>query len=244
VHVDSAPPRTAPVDVARLRLTSGGATEQRSVDEGAALQWRGYRIAVVAIYGPGELGGGLAALEVATIASLPPAVASSSVAGGAELRLRISHEITRVTLHHTGFPQPLRPDEDPMRKLRDLQAWGASDRNWWDLPYHFLIDLAGNVYEGRDWRYKGDTNTTYEPRGHFLISVMGNYEVQEPTGAQLDAVADLMAWALDRFSLGTDRIGGHYDFAETSCPGRYLRPLLEDGTFRRMVEARRSAAAR
>lgn len=225
-------------DVVQLRLQRGGAAEERSVAEGAVFNWNGYHIAVVAIYGPGELGAGLVALEVATVESLPSEVAGSDVAGGAELRLRIPHRITHVTLHHSGSPEPLRPSDDPVAKLRGLQSWGASDRNWWDVPYHFLIDLSGRVYEGRDWRYMGETNTDYNPSGHFLISVIGNYGLQEPTQAQIDAIADLMAWAVERFDVPLDRIGGHYDFAETSCPGEHLRELLEDGTFRRMVEER------
>ena len=227
-----------PTDVVRLRLVLGDAREERVAREGSAFNWRGFHVAVVAIYGPGELGAGLVALEVATTASLPPRVASSDSAGGAAMRLRIPHRITHVTLHHTGDARPLRPEDDPAAKLRALQAWGAAERNWWDVPYHFLLDLDGRTYEGRDWRYMGETNTAYDPGGHFLISVIGNYEQQEPTRAQLAAIADLMAWALREFDLPLDRIGGHYQYADTGCPGRHLRKYLEDGTLRRMVAER------
>jgi hypothetical protein len=227
-----------PTDVVRLRLALGGEREERTAREGSAFNWRGHHVAVVAIYGPGELGAGLVALEVATIASLPPHVAASDSAGGAAMRLRIPHRITHVTLHHMGDAQPLRPTDDPAAKLRALQAWGARDRNWWDVPYHYLLDLNGRVFEGRDWRYMGETNTAYDPGGHFLISIIGNYERQEPTPAQLDAIADLMAWALREFDLPLDRIGGHYDYAETGCPGKHLRKHLEDGSLRRMVSER------
>ena len=82
---------TPAVDVVRLRLTKGAATEEQAVREGAAFNWNGYHIAVVAIYGPGELGAGLVALEVGTLASIPPNVAASTVAGGADLRLRAGY---------------------------------------------------------------------------------------------------------------------------------------------------------
>lgn len=229
---------TRPVDVARLRLAVGGARDERDAREGSAFTWHGVHVAVVAVYGPGELGAGLVALEVATVASLPRAIAESDSAGGAAMRLRIPHRITHVTLHHEGSAQPLRPTDDPAAKLRALQAWGARDRNWWDVPYHYLLDLDGRVFEGRDWRYIGETNTSYDPSGHFLISVLGNYDRQEPTPAQLNAIADLMAWALTEFDLPPDRIGGHYEYADTGCPGRYLKRYLEDGTFRRMVSER------
>jgi hypothetical protein len=227
-----------PTDVVRLRLGLGGTHEEREAREGSAFNWRGFHVAVVAIYGPRELGAGLVALEVASLASLPPRVAASEAAGGADMRLRIPHRITHVTLHHTGSAEPLRPEDDPVAKLRGLQSWGAAERNWWDVPYHFLMDLDGRVYEGRDWHYMGETNTTYDPGGHFLISIIGNYERQEPTPAQLTAIADLMAWALKEFDLPLDRIGGHYDYATTGCPGQHLRKHLEDGTLRRMVAER------
>jgi hypothetical protein len=234
--VDSAV--TPHVDVARLRLRAGDATGERSAREGEAFNWHGYHVAVVAIYGKGELGGGLVALEAGTLASLPSVVASSDVAGGAALRLRVPQRITSITLHHEGSSKPLRPEDDPVAGLRALQSWGERDRNWWDVPYHYLIDLDGHVYEGRDWHYMGETNTTYDPSGHLLISILGNYNLQEPTPAQLDAIADVMAWAVKSFDVPLDSIKGHYNYAETDCPGKNLRKYLEDGTFRRMVQAR------
>jgi hypothetical protein len=234
--VDSSGAR--PVDVVQLDLKYRGQSETRTAKEGSAFNWNGFHVAIVAVYGPGELGGGLAAIEIGTVASIPARVASSDSAGGADMRLRIPHRITHVTLHHTGDSRPLMPGDDPVARLRGLQSWGASDRNWWDVPYHFLLDLDGHIYEGRDYHFMGETNTTYDPGGHFLISVIGNYERQEPTQAQLDAIADLMAWALTEFNLPLDRLGGHYNYATTGCPGKNLKKYLEDGTFRRMVAAR------
>jgi hypothetical protein len=225
-------------DTARLRLSLDDATEEKTVRQGEAFNWRGFHVAVVAIYGPGELGGGLTALEIATVASLPPEIANATTAGGANMRLRIPQTITHVTLHHTGDAQPLLPGDDPVKHLRNLQSWGERDRNWWDLPYHFLMGLDGVIYEGRDYHFMGETNTTYDPNGHFLISIIGNYNKQEPTQAQLNSIADLMAWALNKYHLPLDRIGGHYNYAQTNCPGKNLRKYLEDGTFKRMVAER------
>jgi hypothetical protein len=234
------------IDLARLELATAGGTgtavrEPRTVTEGRAFNWRGIHVVVVAVYGPGELGAGLVALELAAVASLPAAVADADSAGGAAMRIRIPHQITHVTLHHTGDARPLRVEEDPAQRLRNLQAWGARDRNWWDVPYHFLLDLEGDIYEGRDWRFMGETNTTYDPSGHFLVSIIGNYDQQEPTVAQLASIAKLMAWAIRTNGLSIDDIGGHYHYANTGCPGKYLKRYLEDGTLRRMVEAQLAA---
>ena len=239
VAVDST--AAEPVDVVRLRMDLGDTSEERTAREGSAFNWNGYHVAVVAIYGQGELGAGLVALEVATLESLPPLIRNSERAGGAEMRLRIPHKITHVTLHHTGDSRPLLHADSAVFRLRGIQRWGASDRNWWDVPYHFLLGLDGEIFEGRDYRFMGETNTTYDPAGHFLISVIGNYSAQEPTPAQLNSIADLMAWALDEFDLPLEKIGGHYNYADTGCPGTNLRKHLEDGTFRRMVAERLKA---
>jgi hypothetical protein len=227
-----------PVDIVRLRLAVPDTSETRIASEGSAFNWQGFHIAVVAIYGPGELGGGLVALEVSTIASISAVIANSTVAGGADMRLRIPHRITHITLHHEGNAEALKPTDDVPKMLRALQSWGASDRNWWDVPYHFLLGYNGEVYEGRDYHFMGETNTTYDPSGHFLISVVGNYNKQEPTQGQLESIADLMAWAVKEFDVPLDNIGGHYQYADTDCPGKNLRKYLEDGTFRRMVTER------
>jgi hypothetical protein len=227
-----------PVDVVNLQMVLGDTKEERTAREGSAFNWNGFHVAVVAIYGQGELGAGLVALEVATLESVPPVVRNSEIAGGADMRLRIPHKITHVTLHHTGDSRPLLHADSAVFRLRGIQRWGASDRNWWDLPYHFLLGLNGEIFEGRDYRYMGETNTAYNPEGHFLISIIGNYGRQEPTPALMNSIADLMAWAVDEFDVPLDRIGGHYNYAETTCPGTHLRKYLEDGTFRRMVAER------
>jgi hypothetical protein len=47
-----------------------------------------------------------------------------------------------------------------------------------------------------------------------------------------------MAWAFAEFNLPLDRLGGHYNYAQTGCPGKNLKKYLEDGTFKRMIQAR------
>ncbi|MDX1741264.1 MAG: peptidoglycan recognition family protein [Rhodothermales bacterium] len=226
-------------DSVEVEVSMGGDSAMLVLAEGKASTWNGYRLAVVAIHlDEDELGEGLAEFEIAVDSSVPEEVRTSGEAGGPAERLRVSHTITHVTLHHSGSAEPLRPDDDVPQKLRDLQTWGETDRGWWDVPYHFLLGLDGTIYEGRSYRYMGETNTRYNPRGHLLISVLGNYNLQEPTDAQLESIVDLMAWAVSEFGIPLDRIQGHSDLAPTACPGDHLRKYLHDGTFRQAVQAR------
>jgi hypothetical protein len=143
------------------------------------------------------------------------------------------HTLDRITLHHDGseFYGGAVP------RLRSLQS-GSMNRGWVDIPYHFLIDLEGNIYEARSLEFVGDTATEYDPTGHALITVMGNYQVQEINEAQLAAIVDLASWLSWEYSLDPQSIRGHKDYAATWCPGANLYRYLAHGYIVSAVERR------
>lgn len=231
----AAPADGAP-DRVSITLKQDGTTETRTLEEGAAFNWRGYHVSIVAIYGrKGDLGFGLTVVEVATVESLPKHVAQSDKVNGPEYRLRVKHEIDKLTLHHSATTHSAEQKLDG--KLRNMQVWGEKNRNWFDVPYHFFIDIDGRILQARDYKYAGDTNTRYDPRGHFLINCFGNYNIAEPNRQQLESIAALMAWAAAEFNIEPLKIYGHRDLAQTSCPGDNLYKYVADGTLKRMVEA-------
>jgi len=146
------------------------------------------------------------------------------------------HTISKITIHHGGVA--FGEDRDPVEYLRSLQDWSREEKGWMDIPYHFVIDLKGNIYEGRPLQYPGDTNTTYDPRTHALIVVVGDYEVRELTEAQFQSLAKLTAFLSAEFAVGLPDIKAHKDYApgETACPGASIYRYLEDGSLLRQVE--------
>lgn len=149
----------------------------------------------------------------------------------------IAHQPSRLTIHHTGVKsnRNLTLEE----KLRGLQAFsqredrlasGKTKPAWPDVPYHYYIDITGRTGEGRDVHYKGDTNTTYDPAGHVLVVLEGNFEVESPTSAQLASLRQMVEWLTSEWRIPSARIGAHRDFAQTDCPG--------DSLYVRMTEIR------
>ncbi len=150
--------------------------------------------------------------------------------------------ITHITLHHQG--EPFKPGTDPEKYLRNLQTWSRGTKHWLDIPYHYIIDLDGKIYEGRKIDYAGDTNTEYDPTGHALIEVVGNFEEVEPNQQQLDAVVRLMALLAKKYDVPLDHIASHRDFSkQTVCPGANLYRYVQDGYFKHQV-ARKLAQER
>lgn len=148
--------------------------------------------------------------------------------------------ITRITIHHTGEPQDTtRSLEQKMRALQEFSqsagtlAGGGVHHAWPDVPYHYYIGVDGRIAEGRDPRFAGDTNTTYDPAGHLLVVLEGNFQYEQPTAAQLRSLDALLLWAADHWHIPGREIYGHKDFASTACPGANLYRLLPE--LRQMV---------
>jgi hypothetical protein len=143
------------------------------------------------------------------------------------------HVVRYLTVHHAGVAT--KKEVPNVTKLRNLQAWcqrkdklagGREKPAWPDIPYHYYIFHDGQIAEARDWRFVGDTNTTYDPTGHLLICLEGNFETEKPTEAQLQSLRQATAWLATTHKVPRVRIGGHGDFAETSCPGKNLVPYV------------------
>jgi hypothetical protein len=131
---------------------------------------------------------------------------------------------SRITLHHEGvyFDGSITaPDY-----LRHVQSWSIRFRRWPDIPYHFLIDLEGRIYEGRPLDARGDTNTSYDLQDHALIAVLGKYDAgeQQPNRAQIESVIGLMAWIADTYTIAPDRIHGHREFIPLNDKGEHIDP--------------------
>lgn len=155
-----------------------------------------------------------------------------------------AHTLSRLTIHHTGTNQNF--DRTVADKLRGLQLFSQRDDSlasgrlkpaWPDVPYHFYVGIDGVVGEGRDWRYAGDTNTEYDPGGHLLVVVEGNFQKDTLTTAQRRTL-DVIVPALARsFRIPADRLASHRDYARTECPGANLYAELP--RFRELIGARR-----
>lgn len=135
------------------------------------------------------------------------------------------HTPVRLTYHHTaasGSDVGRAPE-----RIRAYQAYHI-DQGWPDVAYHFLIDQAGRIYQGRSPDARGDTFTQYDPTGHFLPCLDGNFDEEQPSTESVAALVLVMAWACQRYGIDPLTLRGHRDYASTSCPGDSLYALRND----------------
>ena len=166
----------------------------------------------------------------------PPVVAVDRWGGSSVGSIGSPQRIDRVTLHHQG--ETWKDGADVAKYLQRLQQWSRLTKRWADIPYHYVIAPDGQIYAARDIALSGDTNTEYDPAGHALVMLMGNFEDVQPSTAQLDATVQLVAWLTQHYQLDASAIASHRDFSsQTVCPGKNLYALLESGWLRQAVSA-------
>ncbi|MEM1269600.1 MAG: N-acetylmuramoyl-L-alanine amidase [Bacteroidota bacterium] len=148
-----------------------------------------------------------------------------------------------MTFHHAaGFSASNLTDG--IRQVKAIQTFHQNGRGWSDIGYHFVIDKAGNIFQGRPflnaetpWEdgpalvqgaHAGGANT-----GNIGICLLGCYHPPEGStcrdeisDAALQSYIDLFAFLSDRYGVDASRIRGHRDFGSTACPGDNNYALL------------------
>ena len=135
-----------------------------------------------------------------------------------------SHQIRYISIHHSATL--VTDNRKVPRNLQNYQRYHQK-QGWMDIAYHFAIDRKGNVYQGRDIDCAGDTFTKYDPTGHLLIMLDGNFEQQTPSKESLDSLSKMVSWATQEYGVELSNIHYHKQLAATACPGESLIDFIE-----------------
>ncbi len=141
---------------------------------------------------------------------------------------------SRLTIHHSAVV--LGNNSNAPGRIREDQRYHQDTQGWIDIAYHVGVDRNGNIYELRNAELVGDTATSYDPTGHFLVLCEGNFDEEEVTEGVLNGTALACAWAAQRFHIPTETLAGHRDFAATSCPGANLYAHVASGDLKRRID--------
>jgi hypothetical protein len=187
-----------------------------------------------------------------TVGQRPPDAASAAAAQptiysrkswGADESLRKGTveygSVQAAFVHHTAGTNDYTAAQVPAI-IRGIYAFHVNGRGWNDIGYNFLVDKFGRVWEGR---YGGialpvvGAHTQGYNSQAFAMSAMGNFDTANPPAAMLSAYSRLFAWKMGLHGIpatgtvmlsGTrfNRISGHRDAGQTSCPGTKLYAKL------------------
>lgn len=139
----------------------------------------------------------------------------------------------KMTLHHAAGWGAKTLDEGKAA-VKSIQEFHQDGRGWSDIGYHFLVDMAGNIYQGRPetvlGAHVGGANT-----GNIGVCMLGCYHppetsipcFDEMTYSSEQSLIKLYAWISDTYDVEPKLLKGHRDyFGTTSCPGNNVWSTL------------------
>lgn len=146
----------------------------------------------------------------------------------------------RIVIHHTAGNKTDTAASIINYHIKDVSQGG---RGWTDAGYHYLIDFAGNVHEGRpldkvgahvhnvdDKKAKscnqGDAypialDKDYQAIG---ISLLGNFDLYSPSIAQQASLKKLVSYLKQKYVI--TEVQPHRHYKQKSCPGKYADKLF------------------
>ena len=140
-------------------------------------------------------------------------------------RLRFASPYWRITIHHAGTdPFQATSPNAVARELSHIVA-AHRDRHFGDIAYHLAIDYAGRVWEGRSLSFEG-AHVANANVGNIGILLIGNFERQYPSNAQLIAMGNLVDIVRAKCRIRPSQVYGHRDLSPSMCPGRSLYPYV------------------
>lgn len=147
-------------------------------------------------------------------------------------RLEPMGRIYRLTVHHSAMPFRDTSPATCAAQLRVIQRnhMQHEDRRYGDIGYHFLIDPAGRIWEGRQLQWQGAHARADNNRGNIGICLLGNFvrgsDGQRPTEPQVRTLRHLVGTLVERHGIAADQVFRHSDLVQTECPGPYLEPVV------------------
>ena len=115
---------------------------------------------------------------------------------------------------------------------------GMNDRGFADIGYHYLIDRAGRVHEGRPMKAQGAHADGDYNIGNIGVCLLGNFSVQSergpaysraqrPSAAQLETLERLLDQLCSTYNIKRTNVKGHRSYKATECPGDEVSRWVE-----------------
>lgn len=121
-----------------------------------------------------------------------------------------------IIVHHAGINWPFWRVNKYHKEL-----WGFKSSFGYYTGYHYYIEYSGLLYKARSIFEEGAHARGYN-KTSIGIALQGNFNNEQPTQAQLEALEDLIGELQEKYGIPNKMILGHREVKQTSCPGFHL----------------------
>lgn len=135
--------------------------------------------------------------------------------------------INCITVHHDAFPSVgLTRERDVAARIESIRrAHRQRGNEWVDIGYHYIIDPAGRVWEGRPLTIEG-AHVSKTNEHNLGICVLGNFDEQRPTSDTLATLDSFVAYQARQYRVSMRNVYTHQELKPTACPGRNLQRYM------------------
>lgn len=130
-----------------------------------------------------------------------------------------------ITIHHDAINAVgLSSQSAVARRLEGVRL--SHVRNGWaDIGYHYIIDPAGRVWQGRPVTLQGAHVKDHNPH-NLGVMCMGNFNQHSPTREQMAALDAFVASQMQGYRVPVNRVFTHRELMPTACPGTNLQRYM------------------
>lgn len=132
-----------------------------------------------------------------------------------------------IVIHHSGTTEG---------SVAAFDRYHREVKGWEDLAYHFVIGNGrgmpdGHIEASARWlqqRAGAHAGSLEHNERGIGICLVGDFEKQRPTTAQMASVRLLVRALMERFGIPPERVIRHSDVVATKCPGKLMPwPLVD-----------------
>ena len=135
--------------------------------------------------------------------------------------------VTKITIHHEGSKAVYFTDRNTTKdRIEKIRKHHVNNNGWGDIGYHYIVDRSGRVWEGRPIAYQG-AHVSQNNENNLGILVLGNFDKQSPSSAQLDALFSTAAELKRYHRVKSTLVRSHQEITATSCPGKNLQRKMD-----------------
>ncbi len=134
-----------------------------------------------------------------------------------------------ITVHHSVVRTEDTSAAASFDTVRGIQRDHMDSKGWGDIGYHFLIDPAGRVIEGRELTWQGAHAGGQNNIGNVGICLLGNFDEDQPSRASIASLDRLVLELQQKLGIPRLNVRPHRAWKETACPGRHLMPWFTRG---------------
>jgi len=131
--------------------------------------------------------------------------------------------VGRITVHHEGSTPVYFDDaQTTIKRLQLIQTVHVRDNKWADIGYHYIIDRAGRIWEGRPLQFQG-AHVKANNEHNAGIMVLGNFDKQPPTNEQISSLLQTVVALRRANGVPVNKLYTHQEINPTQCPGTSLQ---------------------